>query len=394
MIYTIYPKFDATLYERTESLNTGIDPVLELSHQLIQSSNASSSLYNSRIVMKFDVSDIENKVNGGKISQNAKYYLQLRASDVKEIPQEYIVYAYPISGSWVNGTGKYFNTPITTDGVSWKYRSSKSVGTLWDVSPATSSFEWDEISDTWIQNDNQFNAGEIYANVSSSYTSVSGGGTWWTWDGAECTQSFSFETSDIYMDISSIVKKWITGSGRFENDGLILKFSNEIETSQQSLVSLKFFSVDSNTIYSPKLHVVWDDASFATGSLTSVNFENVLVNVNLKKSYTEDEKAKIRVYGYNKYPQKTYTTQSYYTQKFYLPTSSYYEIRDASTDEIIIPFDTTGSKISCDANGNYFNLWMNSFQPERYYRVLIKLDSSGGDISQIFDNNYYFKVSR
>jgi hypothetical protein len=390
MIYTIYPKFDSTIYEKTESLNTGTDQILELSHELV----GSSSKYNSRILMKFDVSGVESDVNSGKISSNAKYYLQLRTADVKEIPQEYTIYAYPLSGSWTNGTGKYSNTPATTDGVSWKYRSSKSVGTLWGVTAVTGgiNYEWDEISDSWVDANLIF--GALYASTTGSYFSSVGGGTWWTFENTVCTQSFSYESSDIYMDVSSIVKKWITGSGRFENDGFILKFSNQIESSTESLPSLKFFSVDSNTIYVPKLFVVWDDSSFQTGSLSRISLDDTLINVNLKKSYSETEKAKIRIYVNSKYPQKTYTTQSYYTQNYFLPTSSYYEIRDAHTDEIIIPFDKTGSKISCDSEGNYFKLWMNSFQPERFYRVLIKSETDGGDISQIFDNQYYFKVSR
>jgi hypothetical protein len=390
MIYTIYPKFDSTIYEKTESLNTGTDQILELSHELV----GSSSKYNSRILMKFDVSGVESDVNSGKISSNAKYYLQLRTADVKEIPQEYTIYAYPLSGSWTNGTGKYSNTPATTDGVSWKYRSSKSVGTLWGVTAVTGgiNYEWDEVSDSWVDANLIF--GALYASTTGSYFSSVGGGTWWTFENTVCTQSFSYESSDIYMDVSSIVKKWITGSGRFENDGFILKFSNQIESSTESLPSLKFFSVDSNTIYVPKLFVVWDDSSFQTGSLSRISLDDTLINVNLKKSYSETEKAKIRIYVNSKYPQKTYTTQSYYTQNYFLPTSSYYEIRDAHTDEIIIPFDKTGSKISCDSEGNYFKLWMNSFQPERFYRVLIKSETDGGDISQIFDNQYYFKVSR
>jgi hypothetical protein len=390
MIYTIYPKFDSTIYEKTESLNTGTDQILELSHELV----GTSSKYNSRILMKFDVSGIESDVNSGKISSNAKYYLQLRTADVKEIPQEYTIYAYPLSGSWTNGTGKYSNTPSTTDGVSWKYRSSKSVGTLWGVTEVTGglNYEWDEISDSWVDANLIF--GALYASTTGSYFSSVGGGTWWTFENTICTQSFSHESSDIYMDVSSIVKKWITGSGRFENDGFILKFSNQLESSTESLPSLKFFSVDSNTIYVPKLFVVWDDSSFQTGSLSQISLDDTLINVNLKKSYSETEKAKIRVYVNSKYPQKTYTTQSYYTQNYFLPTSSYYEIRDAHTDEIIIPFDKTGSKISCDSEGNYFKLWMNSFQPERFYRILIKSETDGGDISQIFDNQYYFKVSR
>ena len=390
MIYTIYAQKDATIYERTESLNTGTDQILELKHEYPDNSN----IYNSRILIKFDTTDIESKVNSGKISSNAKYYLSLRSAQVREIPQEYTVYAYPVSSSWVNGTGKYFNLPITTDGVSWKYRTSKSVGTEWNVPPTVPSYEWDEVSDTWIINDGMWASGTLIADVTSSYFTKDGGGTWWTWDGAECTQSFSFESSDLYMDVTPIIKKWITGSGRFENDGMILKFSNEIESSTQTLTSLKFFGTDSNTIYIPRLHVVWDDSLFLTGSLTQIDDENLVLGVKLKKYYSENEKAKIRVYGNQRYPAKTYTTQSYYTQKYYLPSSSYYEIRDAHTDEVILPFNTTGSKISCDSDGNYFNLWMDSFQPERFYRVVIKIETDNGDNVQIFDNNYYFKVVR
>jgi hypothetical protein len=344
--------------------------------------------------VKFDVTDIESKVNNGIISSNAKYYLQLRTAEVREIPQEYTIYAYPLSSSWTNGTGKYFDTPITTDGVSWKYRFSKLNATEWDIPPLSGSLEWDEITDTWIQNDNQFNVNEIYADVTSSYFTTEGGGTWWDFDNVECTQSFSFQTSDVYMDVTPIVKKWITGSGRFQNDGMLIKFSEEIESSYETLRSLKFFSTDSNTIYIPRLHVVWDNSVFTTGSLTSVLTDDLTLNVKLKKYYSENEKAKIRIYANTKYPQKQYTTQSYYTKNYYLPSSSYYEIRDAHTDEIILPFNTTGSKISCDGTSSYFNLWMDSFQPERFYRIVIKTETDGGNSIQMFDNNYYFKVTR
>ena len=71
MIYTIYAQKDATIYEKTELLNTGLDQLLELSHEY-QGASGSGEIYNSRILMKFDVSDIESKVNSGKISQMIK----------------------------------------------------------------------------------------------------------------------------------------------------------------------------------------------------------------------------------------------------------------------------------------------------------------------------------
>jgi hypothetical protein len=389
MIYTLYAQKDATIYERTESKNTGLDSLLELSHELV----GSASRYNSRILMKFDFTDVQSRINTGKISQNAKYYLSMKSAYVQEIPQEYTIYAYPVSSSWTNGTGRFFNTPVTTDGVSWKYRTSRAVGTEWDIPPTLVNLEWDEISQTWVDAAILFGA-NLSANVTSSYWSKEGGGTWWDYDNVECTQSFSFESSDLYMDITQIAKKWVTGSGRFENDGIIIKFSDEMEGSLQNLTSLRFFGTDSNTIYVPRVHVVWDDSSFVTGSLPILSEENTNLNVKLKKNYSQDERAKIRIYANQKYPQKTYTTQSYHTLNYSLPSSSYYQILDAHTDEVIIPFDSTGTKISCDGTSSYFNLWMNSFQPERFYRVAIKIETDGGDTVQIFDNNHYFKVTR
>lgn len=392
MIYSIFAQKDATIYEKSIEMNTGLDSLLEISHE---AAGSGSSIYNARVLMKFDVSEIEERVNLGKISNNAKYYLSLATADVRELPLEYVVYAYPLSSSWTNGTGRFGNNPVTTDGVSWKFRSSKTVGTEWDIPPTIASLEWDDISESWIQNDSIWGVGsDLIANVTSSYHTNEGGGTWWDYDNLECTQSFSYQSSDIYMDVTQIVRKWITGSGRFDNDGFILKFSNEIESSVEFLTGLKFFGTDSNTIYVPRLNVVWDDSNFVTGSLAKASEDNLNINVKLKKFYAESEKAKIRIYANQKYPQKSYTTQSYYTVNYHLPSSSYYEIRDAHTDEIILPFDYTGSKISCDGTSSYFNLWMNSFQPERFYRVVIKIETEGGDRVQLFDNNYYFKVTR
>ena len=390
MIYTLYAQKDTTIYEKFETLNSGLDPLLELSHE---KASTSSLVYNSRVLMKFDMDEIESRVNSGKISQNAKYYLSLRSADVREIPQEYKIYAYPLSSSWTNGTGKYFNNPITTDGASWKYRTSNTIGVEWDIPPGTSSFEWDNVSMTWVDANILFGV-NLSAYVTSSYNSKDGGGTWWNYDNVECTQSFSYESSDVYMNITQIAKKWITGSGRFVNDGLIMKFSQELENAGESLTSLKFFGTDSNTIYVPRLHVVWDDSIFITGSLTRVDVDGLTPNIKLKKFYSQDEKAKIKIHANKRFPQKNYTTEAYHLTNYYLPSSSYYEVRDAHTDEVILPFDYTGSKVSCDGTSSYFNLWMNSFQPERFYRIVLKVETSGGDNVQIFDNNYYFKVTR
>ena len=86
----------------------------------------------------------------------------------------------------------------------------------------------------------------------------------------------------------------------------------------------------------------------------------------------------------------------------YLPSGSqsigqgtYYSVKDAETEDTIIPFGT-GSIVSCDSTGNYFNLWMDGFMPERGYRFLIKVVSGSGanQTSMIYDDNYEFRVVR
>lgn len=367
MIYTIYPNFDATIYERSQSLNSGIDAILELSHQ--SRGIETSSMYNSRILMKFNLNKIQEYINENRISNDAKYYLELKTAKVQEIPQEYTIYAHPISESWINGTGQKEYRPQITDGVSWKYRSSAKAEIEWNVSQSLNPL------------------------VTGSYMAKYGGGTWWNQPQLECTESFSYETTDVYMDVTPIVYAWLSGSN-IKNEGFIIKFSDEIERLVDSTNTIQFFSTDSNTIYVPKLHVVWDDSEFETGSLSQVNLDNMNVNVKLKKYYTMKERAKVRIYANLRYPIKTYTTKSYYTENFYLPSSSYYEIRDAHTDEVYLPFTNDGTKISCDGTSSYFNIWMDSFQPERFYRIVIKVESNNGDNIQFFDNNHYFKVTR
>ena len=59
---------------------------------------------------------------------------------------------------------------------------------------------------------------------------------------------------------------------------------------------------------------------------------------------------------------------------------------------VIESFDSNFTKLSADSNGNYFKIYMNGLQPERYYRILFKQHDATGTI--IYDDNYHFKVIR
>ena len=73
----------------------------------------------------------------------------------------------------------------------------------------------------------------------------------------------------------------------------------------------------------------------------------------------------------------------------------FYSIVDAETDDVVVPFGS-GSRVSCDSTGNYFNVWMNGYQPERYYTLQYKIVSGSGtadETNTYIDEGFTFKVS-
>jgi len=221
-----------------------------------------------------------------------------------------------------------------------------------------------------------------------------GGATWFTASFGSANyyyQSFNKFTNNLDVEVTEYVNEWIDGTRT--NNGFIIKKSQTDEESPTKFGSMKFFSSDTNTIYPPVLEVRWDDSTFDTGSLSELTNENIILYVkNLNTAYKQTSKTKIRVYGRDRYPARTFTTTSNYTLVKYLPTTLYYSVVDAETEQVIIPFDTNYTKVSCDSEGNYFNFWFNGLQPERYYRFVFRLDQNG--TTKYFDDNFFFKVVR
>jgi hypothetical protein len=114
---------------------------------------------------------------------------------------------------------------------------------------------------------------------------------------------------------------------------------------------------------------------------------------NNKSVYRDSEYAKIRVYTRERYPARIFTTASLYLYNNSLPQTSYFSIVDVDTNETVIDFDSVATKLSSDSTSNYFNLYMNGLEPDRYYKVLIK--SIIGANIYVFDQpDFYFKITQ
>ncbi len=364
MHYFIFPDIDTTLYQASSSKNTGLDEILEIQKQM---KSDGTNIKVSRILMKFDLSYISQSIVRGTIT-NPKFYLNLYDANPTDLGYSQSLWAYPISQSWIEGEGFDMDNPTTTQGASWEYKTGIEEEDYWN--PESSSFT-NEQGGTYFK--------DVYA-----------------------TQSFAWGTEDMRMDVTPIVNKWLDET--YPNEGFMLKRSGSVEVINNSVTpgqvgisgqpgatgadgntdhlgNFKFFSRQTNTIYPPKLEVEWFDTKWSTGSLealSSTDIEDLQFYMkSLRPEYKEKSKVRFRVVGRERYPTKSYSN----TASEYLT---------------VIPFGT-GSLVSCDSTGNYFNLWLDGLQAERYYKFEFKVVSGSNtdeETVQYFDDDFSFKVVR
>ena len=344
--------YDASVYLQQPDQNTGRDEILEVGKLYYGSTKDIT-----RTLIKFDVSNLET-------GSGWKAFLNLKSANSEEIPLEYTIYANAISQSWTMGTGTKFDN-ITSDGVSWKYRNG---------------------IDSW--QDNVIAGTAVFANGTTGSANAEGG-TWYL--SGSTSQSFNYEPDDIRMDVTSIINLWVSGS--LPNNGIIIHHGLENENDDLDYGLLKFFSKETNTIYEPKLEIVWDDSLFITGSLTpvtgSAEDDYKIVIENLKREYPQNQKVKVRVKGRDMFPLKSFGTTFAYDQTKYLPSTTYYQIEDYKTNEIIFPFGQY-TKVSCDSISNYFIMDLNTLPINRTYLLKLKIDEGG--ISTIIDDKLIFEI--
>ena len=353
--------YDASIYLQQPEQNAGRDQILEVG-KLYYGSPSNETKDITRTLIKFDTGSIKSEITSiGTGSWQA--YLVLHSANSEEIPLEYSLYANAVSQSWTMGTGTKFDN-ITSNGVSWKYR--------------------DGIS-TW--QDNTDGGSAVFAAGTTGSANAEGG-TWFITGSA--TQSFSNEPDDVRMNVTNIIHQWVSGS--LNNNGFIVRHSIDVENNILDYGILKFFSKETGTIYQPKLELVWNDYIFSSSlSIVTGSAEDgyKVVLTNLKNEYQKNSKIKIRVKGRDTYPSKTFGTTFTYDQNKYIPITSYYQLEDYITGEIIFPFGEY-TKISCDNTSNYFIMDLNSLPVNRTYKLKLKIDESG--ISTIIDDKLIFQI--
>lgn len=409
-VYQIFASADATIYSRYPSKNTGIDQVLEVSvknsqaglafynrDQLVTQNPyytydlAANSNYNTsgelfpqtdirRSVIQFSNNDINRLKTFASQAKSGSYEASLKLSlaFAQNLSTTYSLDVYPISQSWSMGTGRFAQVPQSTNGVSWLYTGISGSSAPW----AEDAFVWDNIDlPTWESASLNWN---FIPSGSSPYY-VTGGGSWFS---TPASQSFDYMSNkDLNADMTNIMDEWFSGS--VPNYGVIVKHPQAVEEDPNAFIDLKFFSVDTHTIYPPTIQFKWDDSNYYPQGTNYVLTDQVtVVLANNPGQFTQGETYKMRLSTRYTYPPRQFTTSSVYLTNLILSEQTYWALQDVKTGEMVVDFDENFTKLSCDSVGNYFTLYTTGLEINRYYRLLVKtsiFSTTYGPLS-VYDN--------
>ena len=201
-VYKLFPYKDTALYSMFPIMNTGIDPINQISNLNFA---IDSSPTVARTLIAFDNEEI-NDVISNKVTGTWDATLKCFIATAQGIVEDSVIEVFPVYDSWNQGTGTYLDQPITTDGAAW---NSPQFG-----------------------GGNAWNIGGSNLGYTSSYNPIyapQGGGNWYFSSSDNTvqypvTQSFGPRTDmDLSVNIKPMVSDWYNGYR--PNNGFIINCS-------------------------------------------------------------------------------------------------------------------------------------------------------------------------
>lgn len=335
---------DATIFEQYPYVNTGLDELLEVGKTIKPlDQRVAYASGSTRVLIQFDVPSNQ------QYPTSAVYYLNLRLANASNVNRYQKLEVYPVSSSWIEGSGYFYQTTInTSDGVTWQSASK---------------------DESWL------NSGSDYTtDVTASYTFT------------------KVPIEDVRINVTDILSQVVSGSNITPWNGLLIKFPTVDELDTTNIGNIKFFSSNTHTVFAPKLEVAYFDQTFNTGSLKPIPAGDLsIIPKNLKEAYTVGEIDKIYLVVRDKFPDKRFDAVQRYRTQYYLPSSSYFRIKDSVSGVVLYDFDQY-STINCDVSGSYINLDTTALDLNRYYTIDLKVQTPSRTFFPEFE--YEFKVDR
>lgn len=393
-VYNIFPSADATLYSRYPLKNTGRDPILEISAKNSQDGLrflfrnpltenpyytydlAANSNYDNtdayfpgsdirRAILQFSPADIAKVKTfaSQSISGSWQATLKLFLASAQNLNTTYSLDAYAVSQSWSMGTGQFAQVPESQNGVSWVYTGPANNSPLWAQTGSSylPDYSGSQFFDYMSNKDINMNISDIVSGWFSYPTPF-----------VYAVNNLSTENSELLLTENDNLLTTENVQG-ISNYGILLKHPSYIEENTASFVDLKFFSVDTHTIYPPTIEFKWDDSNYYPQGTNYVLNDQITITIaNNPGQFRRDQVYKMRTAVRYTYPPRTFSTSSAYLNSLYLSENSYWALQDVKTEEMVVDFDENYTKLSADSLSNYFTLYTSGLEVNRFYRLLIK----------------------
>ena len=215
---TITNAFGENLSTRATGSNMGLSDIIEVFSIYGQvSSSAGFSSEEARILIEFDMDEVQADIADGVLDPDAKFFLRLfNAEHGRTLPRNYNLEIQSINGAWQEGLG--LDMEDYSD-LTYGYGSS------WVSS---------QDSDTWVTEGGDFHA---------SPTTTS--------------DLFEIGTEDLEIDVTNHVTEWLE-NGR-DNHGLAIKLPSTLSSQQRSFYTKMFFARGSQHFHKrPVLEARWN----------------------------------------------------------------------------------------------------------------------------------------
>jgi len=423
---------DASIYEQYASLNTGQDEILEVGKKqhLLTGTNG-----RARSLIKFTLTDLV----GAPTTSAA--YLNLKVANATKLNQDALVYIFPASRSWDEGSGYFEQRPIknSDDGSTWTtYASASNWSTAGGdfttgsghitsglvVSASVADIKNNElkinvtpiiqpmISASVVETVNltgaSYNDDPTITHATNANVAV---GMLVVGTGIPAEATVASVTSNTIFELSVATTGGsktsqaltLTENSTISNNGLVMTFlGSATETNRGQNITLvgpsdgkdvgniKFFSRNTQTIHAPTLELSWLNHSIVTGSLKTLpSLDIEIAPRNMKAKYRAGEVSKMYFTVRDRYPAKTFANTRRFDNRYYLPPSgSTYTIVDAGSGTTTVPFDEY-SHLDCDVTGSYVMLDTKPLHKNRFYDLSLKVVLSN---EVYFSRPFRFKV--
>jgi len=204
------------------------------------------------------------------------------------------------------------------------------------------------------------------------------------------TQVFEEGTEDLSIDVSAVISDMLDGT--IPNNGFRLSFIATEETDTKTRFVKRFISRHSNDKNkTPRLIVKYDD-TIQDSTTNLYDYTNYISTItNLKSEYSHSDNIRFHIFVEDRNYNNVVASKLPLERASLLLDNMYYSIVSNASGDIIIPFDTVGTKVSYDEDEMFFELNMSNLSKGMSYEIRFRIIESDG-IQYTIQNKHIFMV--